>query len=245
MQASAPGGSGDGAADVTEEVACATPRVVQGQALVDTIRQEIINGMLPPGERLAEPFLASRYGVSRVPVREALRALASEGFVILRPHGGASVQFLTMEIADEVMSVRNLIEPYAARGAAEHRTDEHLASLRGILEVGRHALYSDDVSPLPRLNTEFHIGVGRASGNSIIHDMVQQIAHKAEWVYSVAVKARACYSWDEHWAIFDAIVARDTDRAARLMAIHVHYTAEALPEAIEAAQVASGAGRTG
>lgn len=207
--------------------------VLRGRALVDAIRTEIVEGRLAPGERLAEPFLAERYEVSRVPVREALRVLAAEGFVTLRPHGGAAVQLLTKDTADEVMAVRQMLEPFASRTAAAHRVRDDLVQLRDILEAGRRSLHASDLSPIPRLNTEFHVSVGRATGNSIIASMVQQIAHKTEWVYSAVVQTRACFSWDEHWAIYDAIVAQDAERAERLMALHVDYTKDALPAALE------------
>jgi DNA-binding GntR family transcriptional regulator len=95
---------------------------ISAQAVCAAIRDDIIKGHFPPGSRLAEELLAKRYGVSRVPVREALRTLESEGFVRTRRHAGASVAELTEEESADLLEIRALLEPLGAARAAQRRT---------------------------------------------------------------------------------------------------------------------------
>jgi len=206
--------------------------VVQGQALVDAIRAEIISGALEPGQRLTEPALSRQYGVSRVPVREALRVLGAEGFIIFKPYGSASVQGLDERAAEEILTLRRLLEPHAAEEAARYRTREDLEELHEVLLAGEDVLKEVRIEATPSLNTRFHGGVARASHNSLLGAFMTQLQHKSEWVYSAAVSTRASYSWPEHWEIYDAIVRQDPPEASRIMLSHIQRTAVAATGAV-------------
>lgn len=110
---------------------------IPAHAVCTAIRDDIVSGVFEPGGRLTEELLARRYGVSRVPVREALRTLESEGFVTTRRHAGACVAEPTEQEAADLLELRMLIEPLAAARAARRRTEAHLKVLRGLVRLGQ------------------------------------------------------------------------------------------------------------
>lgn len=110
---------------------------IPAHTVCTAIRDDIVSGVFGPGGRLTEEVLARRYGVSRVPVREALRTLESEGFVTTRRHAGACVAEPTEQEAADLLELRMLLEPLAAARAARRRTEAHLRVLRGLVRLGQ------------------------------------------------------------------------------------------------------------
>jgi DNA-binding GntR family transcriptional regulator len=178
-------------------------------------------GEYSPGQRLTEEGLAEEYRVSRIPVREALRVLASEGFVRVRPYYGTFVAELTAGEADDLLQVRAALEPLAAHLAAQRRTPEQLAELRDIVAQGATATEEHRYDDVAALNGRFHELLAVASGNSSLRGFVGQLRDKIDWVYSAEVRRRAEDSWDEHVEIVDAIDRRDADRAEKLVQLHI------------------------
>ena len=190
-------------------------------SVTDAVRRAIVTGRFPPGERLTEDRLAALYGVSRVPVREALRALEGEGFVLIAPYSGTLVAELSDVEAEDLLEVRAAIEVLAARRAAERRTPEQLAQMGAVLATARPALAAGDFDRLVELNGHFHLLVAQASGNGSIHQLLQQLRAKIEWVYAADVRDRAGASWNEHAALVGAFTAGDADEAGRLTEDHI------------------------
>lgn len=110
---------------------------IPAHSVCTAIRDDIVSGVYERGSRLTEELLARRYGVSRVPVREALRTLESEGFVVTRRHAGACVAEPTEQEAADLLEVRMLLEPLGAARAAQRRTEAHLKVLRGLVRLGQ------------------------------------------------------------------------------------------------------------
>ncbi|MEP9381024.1 GntR family transcriptional regulator [Nocardioides sp. KR10-350] len=202
-------------------------------ALVDAVRQDIVNGQLEPGTRVTEAFLAQRYGVSRVPVREALRALEAEGFIESRPHIGSRVALIPFDEADDLFAVREALEIATARRAAERartlfddatpneewfRTRRELAQ---ILDEGDAYVERDDLEPLVALNDRYHLLVAELSGSRTLATLLRQLSHKIEWLYALDTFSRGKRLWPDHRVILGAIDAGDCDRAAELMGWHV------------------------
>jgi DNA-binding GntR family transcriptional regulator len=185
------------------------------------VRRRIIVGEYSPGERLTEDALAEEYNVSRIPVREALRVLASEGFVRVRPYYGTFVAELSAGDADDLLEVRAVLEPLAARLAAERRTPEQLAELKQIVADGSRATKDGRYEDVAALNGRFHELLGVASGNTNLRGFIRELRDKIDWVYSVEVRRRARDSWGEHVEIVDAIDRRDSARAERLVLDHI------------------------
>jgi DNA-binding GntR family transcriptional regulator len=190
-------------------------------SVTDAVRRAIVTGRYRPGERLTEDQLADEYGVSRVPVREALRSLEGEGFVRLAPYSGTFVAELSEVEAEDLLEVRAAIEVVAARRAAARRTPEQLAELRAIVKTARSSLQAGDYDRLVELNGRFHLVLAQASGNPSIHQLLQQLRAKIEWVYAADVRDRARASWKEHAELLDALEVADEDESARLTEIHI------------------------
>lgn len=199
-------------------------RRISPQGLASAIRDGVIRGVYPPGHRLTEEELAEQYGVSRIPVREALRLLEGEAFVRVKPYSGTFVAELTAQDAADLLEIRGVLEPLAASRAAEHRTAAHLEALREILAEGNAALAatpSPDLELLAELNTRFHTLLTEASGNVTLTQIIGTLRHKITWVYSVELPRRAADSWAEHRLIINALERADADSARALMVAHV------------------------
>ncbi len=206
---------------------------IAAQAVCTAIRDDIVGGFFPPGSRLTEELLARRYGVSRVPVREALRTLESEGFVRTRRHAGASVAEPTEQEAADLLEMRCLLEPLGAARAAQRRTEAHLKVLRGLVRLGQERAAQGRLSDLPALGGWFHETLAQASGSPTLASLLVQLRHKIAWVYGEEYGGgygdepgggdgaeRAVRSWEEHAAVVDAVVRGDAERARRLAAVH-------------------------
>ncbi|MEV6105126.1 GntR family transcriptional regulator [Streptomyces sp. NPDC051940] len=196
-------------------------------AVCAAIRDDIVSGFFPPGARLTEDNLARRYGVSRVPVREALRTLESEGFVTSRRHVGACVAEPTAQDAADLLDIRALLEPLGAARAAQRRTDAHLKVLRGLVRLGQERAQRGQLSELPSLGAWFHETLAQATGSPSLAALLVQLRRKIAWVYAATGHHRAVESWAEHGAIVDAVARGDAERARGLAGLHVERSSAA------------------
>lgn len=200
---------------------------IPAHAVCTAIRDDIVSGFFGPGGRLTEEVLARRYGVSRVPVREALRTLESEGFVTTRRHAGACVAEPTAQEAADLLELRVLLEPLAASRAARRRTEAHLKVLRGLVRLGQERARKGQGEDLRALGTWFHETLAQASGSPGLIALLTQTRRKIAWMYVVQAPARPVDSWAEHGAIVDAVARGDAERAAALTALHSQRAAGA------------------
>ncbi|MCY0944226.1 GntR family transcriptional regulator [Streptomyces antarcticus] len=193
---------------------------IPAHAVCTAIRDDIVSGVFEPGSRLTEEVLARRYGVSRVPVREALRTLESEGFVTTRRHAGACVAEPTDQEAADLLELRMLLEPLAAARAARRRTEAHLKVLRGLVRLGQERARRGQGEDLRSLGGWFHETLAQASGSPGLIALLTQMRHKVAWMYVVEAPVRPAESWAEHGAIVDAVARGDAERARALTAMH-------------------------
>ncbi|WP_405528587.1 GntR family transcriptional regulator [Streptomyces avidinii] len=200
---------------------------IPAHAVCTAIRDDIVSGSFEPGARLTEEVLARRYGVSRVPVREALRTLESEGFVTTRRHAGACVAEPTEQEAADLLELRMLLEPLAAARAARRRTDAHLKVLRGLVRLGQERARRGQGEDLRSLGGWFHETLAQSSGSPGLIALLTQMRHKIAWMYVVEAPARPVDSWAEHGAIVDAVARGDAERARALTAVHADRAAGA------------------
>ncbi|MFI8886117.1 GntR family transcriptional regulator [Streptomyces sp. NPDC053813] len=200
---------------------------IPAQSVCTAIRDDIVSGVFGRGSRLTEELLARRYGVSRVPVREALRTLESEGFVVTRRHAGACVAEPTEREAADLLEVRTLLEPLGAARAAQRRTEAHLKVLRGLVRLGQERAGRGEDEDLRSLGGWFHETLAQASGSPGLIALLTQLRHKIAWMYVVEQPARPVDSWAERGAIVDAVARGDADRARALAARHVERAAAA------------------
>ncbi len=193
----------------------------------DRIRSQILDGKLRPGERLVEDRLSVEFGVSRVPVREALRLLSVEGLVRIEPRRGASVANVSTEMADELVEVRALLEGLNARLAARRHDPGIIARLSDTLVRGNAAAGSATAEELASLNREFHTLLVEASRNSVLSEIMRTLRERTALAFSLNGKVRAREDWKEHSAILAAVIDGDEELAALLATRHVQNAADA------------------
>ena len=191
------------------------------EAVQDAIRAAIVEGRYPQGERLLEDQLAHELDVSRNPVREALQALATEGFVVIEPRRGARVASVSPARAVELFEVREVLEGLAARLAAERCGPDQLAALQAVVAEGAELVDAGRLNELPELNNRFHVALHAAAANEMLTDVLGRLAPVITWVYARRIAERSTHSWSEHAAIVDAIAAGDADLAHRRACTHI------------------------
>jgi DNA-binding GntR family transcriptional regulator len=191
------------------------------------IRDDVIAGVHRPGQRLTEEAMAARYGVSRVPVREALRTLEAEGFLQSRPYAGIEVVELDEGEAEDLLEVRALLEPLGAARAARRRSAEQLGRLKELVALGGEAVEGGRLAEVARLNSRFHEVIAEASGSRTLTHLVNQLSQKIAWVYAVELPRRADASWAEHAEIVRAIERGRADEARSVVARHIEQARSA------------------
>ncbi|WP_432492321.1 GntR family transcriptional regulator [Kineococcus gypseus] len=193
------------------------------------LRADVLSGALAPGARLTEPLLQERYGTSRVPVREALRALAGEGFVQLRPNAGARVADVPVDDLADLYAVRRVAEGVTAARCAQRvaagRGGELVAELEQLVEEGFAAVAADRRADGARLNAQFHHAVARASGARSMEQVLRWASDRIQWAYATTVPQQGERAWTEHRRITRAIASGDPERAAEVMERHVSASA--------------------
>jgi len=194
--------------------------------VTDRIRAAIHSGELASGSRLQHDALARQFGVSRMPIREALRVLQSEGIIELRPHRGAIVVDLDPQEVAQIFEIRALLEARAAELAAPNLTDSDLATQRRLLEQMK-TIPGEDPRWL-ELNHAFHSAMYPASGWRHLCTLIdnQRNVVQAHLRLATAVLNRAASAHDEHAAILQAAEQRDGPLLARLTAEHLRRTGE-------------------
>ena len=197
------------------------------QRVAEELRRSILTNRRRPGDRLVEDRLSEELGVSRIPVREALRVLAGEGLVDVQPRRGASVADVSPEVARDLVEVRATLEGLNARLAARHHNPAIVAELRAVLQQGNRAAKSRNVDDLVRLNGEFHDKLAEAGRNSILWDIMRTLRERTSLVFAANTAGRAQQDWDEHSKILAAVIDGDEDLAAMLATRHVRRAAEA------------------
>ena len=200
------------------------------ERVLTALRELIVVRTLAPGQHLVESELAERLNVSRGPVREALQALANQGWVELRPGRGAFVHEPTRSEAEEVFAVRTALESEAARLAASRVTADDIAEMREICVRGRAAVETGDVPTVVAENSALHHRVAQLSGVGLLYDHIDSLDQRVRWFYRPLVRRRGMDSWDEHDKLIAALEGHDEEQAAREMRWHTVQTLHAYQE---------------
>jgi len=193
------------------------------------LRERILNGEIALGERLIEGRLSEQLGVSRMPVREALRELAAEGIVTIEPRRGATVTAYTDEQKRELIEVRATLEALNAKLAARRHDPEQIRELEAILAEGARLMAEDNPAAAVRQNFRFHKALGKVAGNSVLQDVIGSLRDRTAMLFAPNGVARARQNWQEHAAILRAVIEGDGELAALLAARHV-YNAAQIPQ---------------
>ena len=202
--------------------------------VTERIRNAILAGRYKPGERLVEERLAADFRVSRNPVREALRSLASAGLVVATPRRGAAVAVFSAEEGREMIEVRAMLEGVNARHAARRHEPAMIEALQQVLEEGRAKAASASAEELVQLNARFHDLLAAAGSYRILGDIMRSLRERTNLVFSPASTAAAAQNWSEHAAILEAVIAGDEDLAALHATRHVLKAGQRYAGATEA-----------
>ena len=188
-------------------------------AVYEALRKDIIEGRLRPGQKIIMSEVAKEFGLSDIPVREAIRRLESDGYVHFTPHVGAIVSELDAEKIIELYLIRVELEALATRLAAEHITPGDIDFLIKKNQEMESAIKAEKLEKLGALNKEFHLRIYRAAPYPTLKLLIEDLWEKMERTQSVFtfVPDRAAASVEEHKKIIAALKARDTTLAERLV----------------------------
>jgi len=192
----------------------------RGEIVADALRRAILLGAYRPGQRLDQATIAEQLGVSRSPVREALRTLAAEGLIETVPHKGARIPVRGADEVAELHTIRALLEGLAARRAAEVIDDATCDALGAIID---EALETEDHGRLLELNARFHAAIYAVYEQPHLLAMIQQLRNKvAPYIRGyLEIPGLKEAAWADHASILDALRARDADAAQAATKAHI------------------------
>lgn len=200
----------------------------------NTLREAILHGELKPGERLMEISLANRLGVSRTPVREAIRKLELEGLVIMIPRKGAQVAQITEQDLNDVLEVRLGLEELAMQFACERIDEEHLQEIARAAQDFEDLMEEGDITDLAQADVHFHELIYQATQNQrliqIINNLREQMyRYRIEYLKDQHVYEKLL---SEHEEIIRHIEKGEKDEAARVVSRHIENQAQAVADVI-------------
>ncbi len=206
------------------------------EVVCETLRDAIRKGILKPGERLMEIQLAEELGVSRTPVREAIRKLELEGYVIMMPRRGTYVANLSIRDVNEVFEIRTSLDSLASGLAAERITDEELERLQRLLVLIGEYIETNDMEKIVETDTEFHDLLYQASRNTrlvgIIFNLREQLTRFR--TTSMGFPGRLAATLEEHRRIVEAIAQGDVKEAQAAAEYHMEKSEQTLLASMEA-----------
>lgn len=191
-----------------------------------TIREDILSGKYEKGEELKEIAIGNELGVSRTPVREALRQLELEGLVNIIPNKGAYVVGISLKDIQDIYEIRSLLEGLCTKWAVEAITDEQLKALEENVDLSEFYATKGDFNRVFELDSRFHEILYEASGSKTINHLLSDYHHYIQRVrrVTIATEGRAYKSNGEHRNILNAIKAKNPEEAERLATAHVLNT---------------------
>ena len=191
-----------------------------------TIREDILNGKYQANEELKEKSIGEEMGVSRTPVREALRQLELEGLVHIIPNKGAFVENVTLKDIKDIYEIRSLLEGLCARWAANNITKEQLEELEETVFLSDFHFSKENWDQMVELDNRFHEIVYEACGSKELTRVLRDYHHYLQRIRKITLeqKTRARASMDEHCKIAEALKARDAAEAERCASLHIRNT---------------------
>jgi DNA-binding GntR family transcriptional regulator len=211
------------------------------------VRAAILDGDYLPGERIYEGAIASALGVSRIPVREAVRRLQQDGLLDVRPHYGIYVATIPSEEIEDIYRIRGVLEATAAAMAAERMSDDAIAKLGEILKEQRRAAAAADsltrepasVAQADRFHHAIHVGAQSPRLLALLEQIYAQVTHFRN--LTLRLPGRAAVSAEGHAAVFEAIRRHDPDEAERVMRLHIDDARQALVRRLETVRIEAAA----
>ena len=200
----------------------------------NTLRQAILRGELKPGERLMEIQLANKLGVSRTPIREAIRKLELEGLVLMIPRKGAEVAEITEKNMLDVLEVRRALEELAVKLACERLTEEEIQELKDAADAFQKILSEKDITKIAEADEAFHDVIFKSTGND---RLIQLLNSLREQMYRYRLEYLKWEEYhpqllEEHQQIIDRITRKDQSEAAELIDRHIGNQVDVMLEMI-------------
>lgn len=189
----------------------------------NTLRQAILTGELKPGERLMEIHLANRLGVSRTPIREAIRKLELEGLVTMIPRRGAEVAQITEKSMKDVLEVRRTLDALSAELACERISKEEEEALKQACLNFEAAVKTKDTKAIAKADVAIHDIIAAATGNQRLIQLINNLAeqmyrYRFEYIKDATQHERII---EEHSIIYESIVKKDKEAAAEMAKTHI------------------------
>ena len=200
----------------------------------NTLRRAILKGELKPGERLMEIALADKLGVSRTPIREAIRKLELEGLVVMAPRKGAKVASITERDLNDVLEVRKGMEVLAISLACKRITGEELEKLESIERSFQSLIESGNLTELAEMDVKFHDTIYQATNNQRLVQLLnnlreQMYRYRMEYLKDIAVRRTLA---EEHKAICEALRGRDESKAQNYVSVHIDNQQKAISRSL-------------
>jgi DNA-binding GntR family transcriptional regulator len=213
------------------------PRPLHNE-VADRLRVLITRGELAPGDRLNERMLTERFGISRTPLREALRVLSSEGLVELLPNRGAAVTVITRADAEDMFQVMAVLEALGGELACQRASNENIAEITALHARMREYYAVGDLVGYFDFNQLIHQKIIDCARNQELSDAYRRIAvriRRARYMANLS-KPRWNEAMDEHEQMLAALSARDSERLKQLLALHLDNKAQVIQEWLAASE---------
>ncbi|MCI5822685.1 MAG: GntR family transcriptional regulator [Lachnospiraceae bacterium] len=200
----------------------------------NTLRNAILRGDLKPGERLMEMHLANKLGVSRTPIREAIRMLEQEGLAVTIPRKGAQVAKMTEKDLQDVLEIRDSLDELAVRMACQRLTEDQLVELKSAMKVFEMATKSKDARKICEADENFHNVIYRMADNPKLETIVNNLREQMYRYRYEYVKENSSYQQliHEHAAIIEGFEKRDEAYVKEIMHTHLENQIEAVRRVI-------------
>ena len=204
-----------------------------------TLRKAMLRGELKPGERLMEIQLANKLGVSRTPIREAIRKLELEGLVLMIPRKGAEVAQITEKNMQDVLEVRKALEELSVQLACERITPEQVEEMKMAAEDFRKVLKSGDVTKIAEADVKFHDIIFAATNNQRLITLLNNLREQMYRFRVEYLKQKECYPQllEEHDKLIALISGGEVEEACELMGCHIDNQASTVSDVIRRDQV--------
>lgn len=199
------------------------------ERIADTLRDAIIHGRVKPGEKISEPELAAKFGISRTPIREALRQLETEGFLDVSPRKGARIASITERDVSDFYELKSVLEGYAARLATPLISDKGIDKMESINDQMERLCSEKDWKQVFKLHNEFHDIFLRACGNEQLYQTITGLVKKFQrFRILLAMDGKTEGSIHQHRAIVVAFKKRDAALAEKLTADNAMFGKETI-----------------
>ncbi len=199
-----------------------------------TLRTAILKGDLKPGERLMELQLASKLGVSRTPIREAIRMLEQEGLAIMIPRKGAEVARMTEKDMEDVLQIRCSLEELAVRLACQNITQMEMQELRVAMEQFREKTTTEDIAAIAQADVNFHDVLYKSADNpkllGLLNNLREQMyRYRVEYLKNPSIYQQLI---TEHRQLYEAVKMQDAEKAAAYTRMHLENQTESMKKVI-------------